>query len=248
MYKDNSKFQISRKIFENELWLYKPAAWIKIWVYILGKVNHTPNDLFDRGEGYFNFAKNIDALGEGVTISKVKSFLVYARRMSILTSRRTTRGTVIKVLKYDENQTYNHCTTTSSTTSEQLQDVDRTSPVSKKVKKVKKVKNVIVAKKFNEDDERLTKLLSDLVAKNYPFLKKHVMAQHDLEEMNKIHRIDKYDYQDIELIIRFSQTDDFWKQNIRSVRKLRKQFETLLVKAQSKIQERKSTNLDLTNL
>jgi len=46
---------IARKIFNSEIW-QKPSDYLKIWVYILGKVNHKNNNLFKRGENFFNWA------------------------------------------------------------------------------------------------------------------------------------------------------------------------------------------------
>ena len=229
----DTKFQISRKLFEHELWLYKPSSWIKIWIYILGNVNHTDNEYFKRGEGFFNLSREISLLGEDVTYNKIKSFLQYARKKEIITTRKTTRGIVIKVLKYNENQGFKSSSTTTRTTTEPQQNHNRTTTISKNEKNVKNEKNIIVSKKYSDKDIKLTKLLFNLMSENYSFIKEKEIKISEYETMNKIHRLDKYDYQDIELIIRFSQQDDFWKQNIRSVSKLRKQFETLLIKVQT---------------
>lgn len=83
---------------------------------------------------------------------------------------------------------------------------------------------------YGEKDKFLTKLLYKLVKQNYPFLKEKDYSK-DYKEMNKINKIDKWEYRQIEFIIKWSQRDNFWKQNIRSVIKLRKHFENLVVKA-----------------
>ncbi len=90
--------------------------------------------------------------------------------------------------------------------------------------------------KYTPKDKELTDILLSKVRENYPFLKTKTESQlvSDYEEMNKLNRIDGYTYEQIEFIINFSQHDSFWKQNIRSVTKLRKQFEELIVKAKSK--------------
>ena len=51
--------------------------------------------------------------------------------------------------------------------------------------------------------------------------------------MDKINRIDGFDYATIEYIIRWCQQDDFWKQNIRSGNTLRRQFVALMIRAKS---------------
>jgi DNA-binding Lrp family transcriptional regulator len=92
---------------------------------------------------------------------------------------------------------------------------------------------------YNNKDKELTDFLLLEVKKRYPFVKDKTEKQliSNYEEMNKLNRIDGYDYETISLVIRFSQYDEFWKRNIRSVDKLRIKFETLLIQAQSKIKE-----------
>jgi len=94
---------------------------------------------------------------------------------------------------------------------------------------------------YNSKDQELTDLLYDLVKQNYPFIierKTEKQKIADYEEMNRINRIDGRDYKIIEFIIRWSQQDDFWKQNIRSVSKLRKQFDTLMIRAKSQVDKK----------
>lgn len=90
---------------------------------------------------------------------------------------------------------------------------------------------------YNEKDVELTNLLFQLIKTNYSFLKDKDESQtkKDCEEMNKINRLDGYNYEVIEEVIKWCQQDSFWKQNIRSVGKLREKFEELLVKIKGKI-------------
>lgn len=50
-------------------------------------------------------------------------------------------------------------------------------------------------------------------------------------EIDKIHRLDNRDWPEIERIIRFCQADPFWRGNILSAAKLRKQFTALVAQA-----------------
>lgn len=86
----------------------------------------------------------------------------------------------------------------------------------------------------NSEDIRLTKLLYQQVKENYSFLlerKTEKQWESDYAEMSRIHRIDSRDYKVIEFVINWSQKNDFWRKNIRSVNKLRKQFSNLMVQA-----------------
>lgn len=102
------------------------------------------------------------------------------------------------------------------------------------------------SKNFDDRDIELTELLYKLIKNNYPFVKEKTKPQKekDYKEMRRLKEIDKYKPEQIEFIIKWSQQDDFWKQNIRSVSKLRKQFETLLVKAKGQFDKNRIINFD----
>jgi hypothetical protein len=87
-------------------------------------------------------------------------------------------------------------------------------------------------------------MLNKLVKVNFPFVKEKVNKKKDYEELNRLVRLDGYTYQQIEFIIKWSQQDEFWKQNIRSVSKLREKFEELVVRVKNKVDKRKVVNYD----
>ena len=89
---------------------------------------------------------------------------------------------------------------------------------------------------YREEDKILTEMLYSKVNQNYPELAdKRTEKQKisDYEEMNRLSRIDKWSDEQITYIINWSQNDDFWKMNIRSVKKLRKKFDDLVVRAKN---------------
>ena len=102
----------------------------------------------------------------------------------------------------------------------------------------------IVTKTISIEDPKiieLTELLYSRVKENYSFLvekKTEKQWQADYKEMDRINRIDGREFKIIKFIILWSQNDSFWKQNIRSVKKLRKQFDTLMVRAKGQVDER----------
>jgi len=79
-------------------------------------------------------------------------------------------------------------------------------------------------------DITLAQLLFDLIKANTPnwYLKPKIEMWAD--EIRKLREIDHQTLEEIEKVIRWCQADDFWKGNILSTTKLRKQFPTLLVK------------------
>jgi len=81
----------------------------------------------------------------------------------------------------------------------------------------------------------LSQKLRDGIRINYPKTKLpddkdiHKWAAH----IDYMIRLDQRTVRDIEMVIEFSLKDSFWKQNILSTEKLRKQFDKLLIKTES---------------
>jgi phage replication O-like protein O len=87
------------------------------------------------------------------------------------------------------------------------------------------------SKIFSNDDKeyKLSKYLSKCIAERLDKpLKDEKTLQSWAKEFNKMVRLDKYDYDEMLEVLQFSQTDDFWKKNILSAAKFRKQYLTLL--------------------
>ena len=79
----------------------------------------------------------------------------------------------------------------------------------------------------------LSELLFSLILKNNPKAKKPNFQSWAVH-IDRLHRIDKREYSEIESVIRWSQKDTFWLQNILSTEKLRKQFDRLWLKMGNK--------------
>lgn len=133
-------FQVARKIFESDLWMNRPSSWKVIWIYILGNVNHRKHNGFERGEGFFNFSRYIKDIGNDITLDSVKKFLQYGRRNQMLDTRRSTRGTVIKVLNYNKYQTLSNYISTALGTSQAREKHETSTTIHKNVR-MKECKN-----------------------------------------------------------------------------------------------------------
>jgi hypothetical protein len=94
---------------------------------------------------------------------------------------------------------------------------------------------------ISQKDSILAKLLLSLIKENTPTFKKPNLDNWAYE-INKIHRIDKRTYEQIEYLIRWAQQDNFWKANILSPAKLRKQFDVLVAQIKRKIDIDKEKN------
>lgn len=151
--KKKGAFIISRDLFESELWLKKPATWTKVWIYILGRVNHKKTKLFERGENFFQFPQEYKLIGSDVTLDKIKKFLSFARKNSIISTKRSTRGVTIKVLNYDEYQDLKNYTSTTSRTKKALRKHEESTTINKNEKNEKNEKNILCTGKALADPQ-----------------------------------------------------------------------------------------------
>ena len=137
---------IARSILTSEIWL-KPPEYLKIFMYILLKVNYRDNPLFERGTNLFNFSQEVGNL-HGIAITQIYNFLRWAKseKVGILTTQKTTRGIVIKVNNYNKFQTlenyYLQDTLQDSckTVTKQLQDSCNTI-IKERIKENKEINN-----------------------------------------------------------------------------------------------------------
>lgn len=91
---------LARQTLESEIW-FKPPEYLKIFIHIMAKVNHSGNKLFSRGSNFFNFS--IDVI-PGVTKNQIYEFIRWAKSANMITTQKTTRGVVIKVNNYERYQ------------------------------------------------------------------------------------------------------------------------------------------------
>ena len=106
--------------------------------------------------------------------------------------------------------------------------------VNKKEVKVKKFD-------YNSKEYQLAIYLDELICANRVKLGLKVIGkepnfQQWTKHIDLMVRVDKIDINEIKKVIEWCQTDDFWKTNILSASKLRKQFSKLFLKAKSSSQ------------
>ena len=133
----------ARKTTESEIFLFKPDVWFKIWFYLVNKVNWKDEKFFQRGECFLKYDWIMDVTG--ATHSQVKHCIEYLKKATMIATRKTTRGMVLKVLNYEYYQTLdNYYYDIESHTERNLkgtQKENRSHTILKKEKKEKNVKN-----------------------------------------------------------------------------------------------------------
>jgi DNA-binding transcriptional regulator YhcF (GntR family) len=102
----NGAFIISRSLYDSEIWVMKPSEWLKIWIYLLWKVNWQDNWLFKRGEQLFKY----DYITRDCRVSydTVRRCIEHLEKANQISTRRTTRGLIITVNNYSQYQDFDN--------------------------------------------------------------------------------------------------------------------------------------------
>lgn len=173
----------ARQTIDSDIFFYKPDKWFKIWFFIVNKVNYKDGNLFKRGEGLITYE---DIMAQ-TRASKAQTHkcIKFLEKENMLASRRTTRGMIRIVLKYEEYQTLQNykgnSKTTTETTDGQLTDNLGVLPITKesKIRKESKIskQNIIINNNASQEilekpvkvkkikkapDMRITKMLEAL--------------------------------------------------------------------------------------
>lgn len=98
-----------------------------------------------------------------------------------------------------------------------------------------KKKKVVSVSKISKSDIRLAELLVELIVKNTPEWQMRGNIETWADNIEKMHRLDNRSYEQIDSMIRWTQSDPFWKQNILSTAKLREKFNDLIPKFKASI-------------
>lgn len=116
-------------------------------------------------------------------------------------------------------------------TESQNENDDIASPIPDKKHIYKNTDNKLIENSnLKGEPLRLANLLLELITHNFPKRVGQSKPDKWAEDIEKLHRIDGASYQDIESVIRWSQQDSFWAQNILSGSKLRKQYNSLVAR------------------
>nr|DAF04313.1 MAG TPA: helix-turn-helix domain protein [Caudoviricetes sp.] len=114
-------------------------------------------------------------------------------------------------------------------------------------------RNTLLVRKRTSEVSKTSAEAAEIVENMHEMIKKRLpnrankkrtqaQLQKDIETIEKIHRLDGYSYAEINAVMKWSQEDDFWSQNILSTAKLRKQFDKLVLRMRTE-QKKKRDNI-----
>lgn len=143
------------------IWMEKPSWWLKVWEYILFKVNHAPNKRFQRGQNFFNRGMiyyDCCLYNENVKEGSIKNVIDWLKKEKMITTQKTTRGMILTVLNYETYQ------------SQKEHRKDTVNPMGRNTERIQKGhrKDTISNNVNNENNERRNKRRFEEIWLLYP--------------------------------------------------------------------------------
>ncbi|MCP4611102.1 MAG: hypothetical protein GY845_20530 [Planctomycetes bacterium] len=202
----------ARKTIDSDIFS-KPDKWFKIWFYIVNRVSYMANGQFGRGQCFLKYETIM--LQCRATKSEVDHCIRWLKKNQMLATRRATRGFIVTVCNYDYYQNIDSYKSDRSGDAKATQGRHD----NKEGKESKEYSP-------NSDEFRLAQLLLDLIVQRKQNFRKPNVQKWAVH-IDRLIRLDKRSLAQIEAVISWCQQDDFWKNNILSTDKLRKQIDKL---------------------
>ena len=242
--------KIYRKLLEDAVWKLKPEQKV-IFLTMLMKANHIENEWIWQGQKLKcmpgQFITSLDSLasaaGPGISIRNVRTAIDNLQNLQILTNESTKTGRLITIYNWDR---YQGIDAGGRQSERQSGDKEATTNKNDKNDKNGEIReSEIFISDFTplNDFEKIAfkfwklfnKRLEELGIKSCDFKKSKVKSW--VNDVRLMIENDKRIDSEINEVYAFIEKDDFWGLNIRSMSKLRKQFEKIL--AQSRIEQKK---------
>jgi len=92
----------ARQTLLSDVFMLKPDKWFKIWFFLVNRVNHKDNKQFKRGSCFTTYSQIMEYTR--ASRDQVDKFMRWSKSCQMLTTRKTTRGMIVSLLKYAEYQ------------------------------------------------------------------------------------------------------------------------------------------------
>ncbi len=233
----NGWIKLYRQLMKKAIWKCSTPEQKVILITLLLMADHEGNEWEWQGKKYktepgqfITSLKSIaEEAGKGISIQNVRTSLNKFKKYEFLTYESTKTGRLITITNWTIYQSNKEKVTKELTNDQQSTNKELTTNKNERIKEGIPLKKE--SKTFSDSDKeyKLSKYLSKCIAERLDKpLKDEKTLQSWAKEFNKMVRLDKYDYDEMLEVLQFSQTDDFWKKNILSAAKFRKQYLTLL--------------------
>lgn len=230
--------KLHRKVWNSTI--YSDPNMLKLWIHCLMKATHTEHDqlvgntIVKLNPGEFVTGRNAlsDEYNKGVSLAKkVKPLSLWRwmqtlEKMEMLNIKTTNKYSVISIVNWCEYQQNEQQMNNKRTTNEQQMITNKNG--NKGINEKKEPSSP----KFSTSDMENSQLLFKKMLENNPDIKEPNFEKWASDFRLIRERDQKNDVQ-IKYLINWTQNDEFWKSNILSPSKLRKQWDQLVIKAKA---------------
>jgi len=240
----------------NKGW-YKKSDFVHLWIHLLIKASHKGIEFMFNGDnvnlkaGQFITGRKKLSEETGINESKIERILnFFEKNEHQIEQQKTTKNRLISILNWDLYQV-----------NEQQNEQQLNSKRTTNEQQVNTIKNVKNNKELKNDKEYKKVLLSEINSDDYPNLnfeyieiaksyqKLFIKNQNDagiensilekakgiwVDDIRLLIEIDKKTKEQCKYVWDFLSTNEFWKSNILSTKKLREKFDTLLIQSKNK--------------
>jgi len=221
--------KLYRCLIEKPIWKLSTPAQKTILITLLCMVNHDAEEWEWKGKKYIckpgqkitSLDKIRKECGKGVSIQNIRTAFVRFEKLEFLTYESTKESRLVTILNWE---LYQSCENNQQSNQQTGNKGVTTNKNDKNDKNIKDINNIFVADSL---EIKLVEKLKQLILTNNANAKVPDNLQGWAKEFDLMMRIDKRTEEQLNTVIEFSQKDAFWKTNILSPAKLRKQFDTL---------------------
>lgn len=236
---------IYRDLLEKPIWLKSSPEQKTILITLLLMVNHKENEWEWQGKPYkvapgqviTSLKSIVEKCGKGVSTQNVRTALRRFEKYGFLTDVSTNQNRLITIINWGHYQSIPNQPISILTDSQQLTNKQITiNNNEKKINNEKQIKKSPCRKSKIYDVNSVPFKLSNRLLNNIR-RNNHGFKEPDLQKWSEDFRLmmerDKRTEEQISYLIGWSQRHSFWRKNILSPGKLRKQFDRLILEVQS---------------
>jgi hypothetical protein len=244
---------LSRKLIESEIW-DKPPLYLKVWIYLLTRAQHKEFRKLKRGQLFVSIPEIQDACSwyvgfrkERPTKDQIYQIIDWLRKpneavheagtkATMITTTKATQGLLINIDNYWFYQNPKNYESNDEANDEKVMKATREqrepNNINKNVKNAENEKKENTSRhKYEICDYEAAEHLLKLMLENNPAARKPDLKKW-ANEVRLMRERDNRSIEDIHSLIKWTQQDSFWKNNILSISKLRTKWDQLVLKAQ----------------
>ncbi len=235
----NGWVKLHRELMDKPIWEASTAVQKVILITLLTMANHKEKEWEFNGKKYKaepgQFVTSLESIrkksGKDVSIKNVRTALLRFEKYDFLASQSTNRNRLITIVNWEFYQQKDDEVASEPASNRQATGKQPATNKNVRTKELKDLKDIRPKSATTEEDFESAHLLFNLIKQNFPNSKKPNFEKW-ANEFRLLRDVDFALRKDVKYIIQWSQQSSFWKSNIRSAEKFRKQYPTLYIQAE----------------